>query len=313
MAKSIVPHGSRRAPHANLHTLGVATSAPLNLRAIATRLLIVPAAALAVALTACGGGGDGDAPNPSSSATNPPQGATQNSANWTAVGMAPAVTGANGAVAVVFAPDTLSSTGLSGTAISAASTPLANQVQQPNDGGAFTTISAGTASVSLTKGSTIADINGAGGYIAIGRWTHGSDSSGGSYTANQGAHYAIGTPLTLSPGTGSLSCSNVMATSPASTLGNVAPGTLVSASASLDLASLTLKNFVANVKIGADTGGVITVASVPTGGEAFGGGTSFLARTMGSDSSKPLVAIAYGAKLPNTGDINGLVVLSCHS
>jgi hypothetical protein len=27
--------------------------------------------------------------------------------------------------------------------------------------------------------------------------------------------------------------------------------------------------------------------------------------------TKPLIAVAYGAKLPNTGDINGLVVLSC--
>jgi hypothetical protein len=51
-------------------------------------------------------------------------------------------------------------------------------------------------------------------------------------------------------------------------------------------------------------------ASAFANGLALGGGVS-ITRAMGSDVSKPLIAVAYGAKLANTGDVNGLVVLSC--
>src|SRR5262249_3445809 len=122
------------------------------------------------------------------------------------------------------------------------------------------------------KHSTIADINGAGGYVAIGRWTHGSDSSGGNYTANQGAHYAVGSPLTLTTGTGSLSCTNLMATSPSSATGSVAPGSLVSATATLDLTTLSIVNFTATVTIGSDTAAIITKASAMAAGTSMGGG-----------------------------------------
>ncbi|MCX4177832.1 MULTISPECIES: hypothetical protein [Paraburkholderia] len=166
--------------------------------------------------------------------------------------------------------------------------------------------------MTLTKKSTIADINGAGGYIAIGRWTNGSDSSGGNYTANQGAHYAIGAPLVMpTTGTGSLACSNLMATSPTSAAGNVAPGSLQTATATLDLGTLTIKNFSATVTIGSDTAATFSKASASSGGEAFGGGVTVMTRLMGTDTTKPLIAVAYGAKLANTGDINGLVVLTC--
>jgi len=221
------------------------------------------------------------------------------------------VTGANGAVAVVFAPDTLTSTGVSGTAITSASVPLASQVQQSNYGGAFTTIVSGSTGVSLTKGSTISEVGGVGGYVAVGRWTKGSDSSGGNYNANQGAHYAIGSALTLTQGTQSLSCSALLSTSPTSVSGSVSPGSLVAATATLNMSTLSLTNFSATVSIGTDTNATFTKASAPAGGEAFGGGVTVITRAMGSDPTKPLVAVAYGAHLPNTGDINGLVVLSC--
>jgi hypothetical protein len=215
---------------------------------------------------------------------------------------------------VILAPDTLTSTGMSGsgTSITAASAPLASQVQQSNYGGAFTTLaSSSTLGVSLTKGSTIADINGAGGYVAIGRWTDGSDNGGGTYNANQGSHYAVGTPLVLTTGTGTLSCSALMSTSPTSASGNVAPGSLQSATATLDLTTLNLVNFTATVTIGTDTAASFTKASATSSGGVIGGGVALLARPMGTDATKPLIAVAYGAKLPNTGDINGLVVLSC--
>ncbi|MEX3931277.1 hypothetical protein AB4Y32_05560 [Paraburkholderia phymatum] len=268
-------------------------------------------AVLALVLAACGGGGSSTGSSSAATQTTTPQTPTQTNTDWTYQGSAPTVNGVNGLVAVVLVPDTLTGNSLSGTAFTASNGPLASQVQQSNYGGAFTTIASSSLAVSLTKGSTIADINGAGGYVAIGRWTHGSDSSGGNYTADQGAHYAVGTPLTLTPGIGTLSCTNLMDTAPTSATGSVAPGSLVSATATLDLATLNLTNFSATVTIGADTAATFTKASASSSGSAMGGGVALMTRLMGNDSAKPLVAVAYGAKLTNTGDINGLVVLSC--
>lgn len=275
---------------------------------------VVSAAVFALALAGCGGGGGGSSNSAGTSAqstASTPQTPVQANTDWSFSGSAPAVTGESGTVAVVFAPDTLTSTGLSGTAFTSSSVPLASMVQQSNYGGAFTTVASTSATASLTKGSTIAEVNGAGGYIAIGRWTHGSDSSGGNYNANQGATYAVGAPLVMTAGTGSLSCSALMSTAPTSATGSVAPGSLQTATATLDLTTLTLRNFSATVTIGADTAATFSKASALSGGGSFGGGVSVITRLMGTDTTKPLVAVAYGAKLANTGDINGLVVLSC--
>ena len=281
------------------------------------QLRVLPVFAVALCLAGCGGGsGNGSSESPSATAQSTPAGGTtqapaQTYTDWSFSGSAPSVTGAGGKVAVLFVPDTLNSHGVSGTDIDDDNAALAGQVQQSNYGGAFTTFASSSVGISLTKGSTIADINGTGGYIAIGRWTHGSDSSGGNYNENEGAHYAVGTPLTLTRSTGTLSCSLLMATSPTSVSGSVAPGSLKTATATLDLASLNLQNFAATVAIGADTSGTIAQASMFADGESFVAGGTFFAHTVGTDSTKPLVVIAYGAKLPNTGDINGLMVLSC--
>lgn len=280
---------------------------------------VLPALAVALGLAACGGGGGSDSrTNPGATAQSTPstggtpQVTAQAGTDWSFSGSAPTVTGAGGKVGILFVPDTLDSHGLTGTDIDDDGVAmLANQVQQSNYGGAFTTLASSSPSISLTKGSTIADINGAGGYIAIGRWTHGSDSSGGNYNENQGAHYAVGTHLTLTRSSGTLGCSLLMATSPTSVSGSVAPGTLKAATATLDLASLNLQNFSATVAIGSDTAGTISQASMFADGGNFLTGGAFLVQTMGTDSTRPLVVIAYGAKLPNTGDINGLMVLSC--
>lgn len=188
--------------------------------------------------------------------------APQANTNFTYTGSAPTVNPANGQFAVVLAPNTLTSNSLSGTAFPASNAPASSQIQQSNYGGAFTTLASSSVAVSLTKGSTIADINGAAGYVAIGRWTNGSDSSGGNYNANQGAHYAVGTPLTLTPSTGTLSCTTLMATATTSATGSVVPGALVSATATLDLSTLNLTNFSATVTIGSDTAATFTRASV---------------------------------------------------
>ena len=282
---------------------------------VKANLNIISTTALALALSACGGGGGtSGTSDAAASAPAAASGPAATNTDWKYSGSAPMVTSVSGAVNVVLAPDTLTSTGMSGsgTSITASNAPLASQVQQSNYGGAFTAVaSTGSPAVSLTKGSTIADINGAGGYVAIGRWTNGSDTGGGTFNANQGEHYAVGTSLVLTPGTGTLNCSALMSTSPTSASGSVAPGSLQSATATLDLVTLNLINFTVTVTIGADKGASFTKASAPSSGGLIGGGIALLARPMGTDATKPLIAVAYGAKLANTGDINGLVVLSC--
>lgn len=275
------------------------------------KIRAISIAALTFTLAACGGGGSSGGSSAAAQAT--PASTPSANTEWTFKGSAPTVTGLNGQVAVVLTPDTLTSSTLSGSAITDASAPLSSQVQQASYGGAFTTISTGTSAISLNKGGTIADINGTGGYIAIGRWTNGSDTSGGTYNANQGATYAVGTPLTLTAaaGAGTLSCTSLMATSPSAANGSVAPGSFGSATAILDLSTLNLNNFTATVTIGSDTNASFSKASATSGGMSGGSGVTLLTRVMGTNAAKPLVAVAYGAKLTNTGDINGLVVLQC--
>lgn len=274
---------------------------------------LVAGAVFALALSACGGGGGSSPTSQQSATTSDP--ATQAPAtaytDWTVKGSAPAVTGVGGLVAVVLVPDTVTSTSVSGTMFTASNAPLATQIQQPNYGGAFTTLGSTSLAVALTKGSTIAEVNGAGGYVAIGRWTHGSDSSGGNYNANQGAHYAVGNPLTLTASAGTLACSALMSTAPVSASGSVAPGSLQSATATIDLSTLSLNNFTATVTIGTDNAASFTKATSLLSGTAMGGGVTMVTQVMGNDATKPLVAVAYGAHLANTGEINGLVVLSC--
>ncbi|MDR6468711.1 hypothetical protein J2777_002439 [Paraburkholderia graminis] len=101
-----------------------------------------------------------------------------------------------------------------------------------------------------------------------------------------------------------------MATAPTSSTGRVTPGSLQSVTATLGLSTLSLKNFSATVSIGSDSAATINKASAFANGLALGGGVSIITRAMGSDVSKPLIAVAYGAKLANTGDANGLAVLS---
>lgn len=274
---------------------------------------LVAGAIFALALSACGGGGGSSPASAQSGTTSDPvtQAPATAYTDWAFHGSAPTVTGVGGLVAVVLAPDTLTSNSVSGTMFTASNAPLTKQIQQANYGGAFTTLGSPSLTVALTKGSTIADVNGAGGYVAIGRWTHGSDSSGGNYNANQGAHYAVGNPLTLTAGAGTLTCSALMSTAPTSASGSVAPGSLQSATATIDLATLSINNFTATVTIGTDNAASFTKATSMLSGSAMGGGVTLVTQLMGNDATKPLVAVAYGAHLANTGEINGLVVLSC--
>ncbi|AQH05947.1 hypothetical protein A9R05_43945 (plasmid) [Burkholderia sp. KK1] len=284
------------------------------------KIRFISAAALVLFLAACGGGSGGspDTPPLAKPVTSPvtppgtPPVVTQQAGDYTFSGTTNMMTGLNGKVAVVTVPDTFLSSSNSGTYFTASSVDLSAQVQQSNYGGAFTTLSNGNSiALVLSKGSTIADIGGVSGVVAVGRWTAGSDSQGGNYTVNQGAPYAVGMPLTVSPGTGTKTCSAIVSTSPSSASGNVSPGKLNSATATLDMATLQVNNFTANVTIGSDTAATITKTGFPVGGVSMGGGVSVITRFMGIDVNNPLIAIGYAGKLATTGDVNGLVVLSC--
>ncbi|WP_310633910.1 hypothetical protein [Paraburkholderia sp.] len=276
---------------------------------------VIAGSVLALMLGACGGGGGDSSANSAAQAASP-AGASDATASGdyivSGTGTSPAISGVNGNVALIFMPASTTANSITGTTITAGSEPLSSQVQQSAYGGAFTSVGVPSLSIVLTKHSTIADLNGAGNYIAIGRWTAGSDSSGGNYTANQGAVYAVGNPLTLTQTSGTMTCVNVMATSPASATGSVAPGSLLSATATIDLSSRTLQNFAATVSIGSDSGATITKTSAALTGGSMGSGANLMVEPMGNDAAHPLVAVAYAGKLTNTGDVNGLVVLSCN-
>lgn len=44
----------------------------------------------------------------------------------------------------------------------------------------------------------------------------------------------------------------------------------------------------------------------------MGGGMNVMSRLMGNDATHPPIAIVYAAKLPDTGDVTGAVVLACN-
>ncbi|MGP8437805.1 hypothetical protein ACT2FY_38940 [Paraburkholderia fungorum] len=271
-------------------------------------LKAIPALVAALILSACGGGGGGS----SSGADAASSASTPLVANPTITfaGNASVVTGVAGSVSVLFAPATLTGNGVpQGTSINSTSVPLSAVVQESSHG-AFTTVASSSTSTIAETGS-VYDIGGVDGTFAIGRWTDGSDTSGGTYNKNQGATYAVGSPLTLTAGTGTMTCQNVKATAPTTVAGSVSPGILNSATATLDLATLTLKNLNINVSIGSDNYFVINGSTdYSIGATTSGGGVTVSTRAMGN-AITPYVAIAYGAHATNSGDINGLVVLNC--
>ncbi len=272
-------------------------------------LKAIPAVVAALILAACGGGGGSD--SASSNAGQTPN--TSGMPPYQVQGTAPVITGVDGKVAVLFAPATLGSKGLAqgGTLYNTSSAPLSAFATYAATGGYTTIASSDTVSATLNKPGVIADVNGFGGFVSVGRWTKSNDTSGGTYNVNQGAPYAIGNPLTLTAGTGTLNCTRYFSTAPTAVNGNIGQGTLNSTTATLDLATLTLTNLAFNVSIGSDQSYAFSGASASLDGMTSGSGTTFITRVMGSDANAPLVAVAYGASAPTTGDINGLVVLSC--
>lgn len=264
-------------------------------------LSIVSAAAL-LTLAACGGGGGDSAP-----ATQQPATPTPPAPTITVNGSATAV--AADPLAFVFVPVDATSNGLAARAGATANASAGLQATTAE--GAYKTIAGNAASViSLTSG-TIADVTG-NGQFSIGRWTNGATSVG-SINANQGAHYVVGKPLALAsvPGpTAKLTCTAQAATAPTAVSGNFAAGKVNSASAVINLNGPSIESLTLDLSIGSDhvtksfsNAGIVGVNLSATG--------TLLAETLGSDQTKPYLAIGYTVASQSSGDIAGAVVFSC--
>jgi hypothetical protein len=169
----------------------------------------------------------------------------------------------------------------------------------------------------LTKG-TVADLAG-NGSIAIGRWTDGADSSGATYNANQGQVWAIGVPVAIDSSVPvQMQCSLAFATRPTPTDGNTAPGSLNGATATLTSGTDTFGNpginYTLNLQysIGSDRDQTF-VGTSAIGSTVLSAKTrsTLMSTVMGPDAKQPYLVVSYGIPAATTGNINGLVALSC--
>ncbi|MXN78040.1 hypothetical protein GR157_25245 [Burkholderia sp. 4701] len=274
----------------------------------------------AVLLAACGGGDDG-AVNTGSNASNgngggtstttppavsPPsaQAACRPSGRFTYSGSASQVAAANGQLAVVVVPS-LPTAYQKNRNFTAPNAPASSLVQQAS--GAFTTLASSAAAtdcLGLEHGA-VTEIQSVGSDVAIGRWNQAMDTDGNTYNSEQGVHYAIGTPLSLSATSGTLACTQLIADK-VSTADGSPGGTLGASSATLDPGTRTLNNLSLSINwpIGQYT---LTNAQSPLNGVSTTGQLSVQSVVVGHDAAQPLVAVGYA-----TPTIGGVVVLSCH-
>jgi hypothetical protein len=266
-------------------------------------LSIVSAAAL-LTLAACGGGGGGD----SAPAAQQPATPTPPAPTITVQGNATAVTA--DPLAAIFVPTDATSRGLSAHAGVTASAPASLQATTPE--GAYKTLGGNQATVvSLTSG-TIAEVSGNGSY-AIGRWTNGATTQG-SISVNQGAHYAVGKPLVLprTPGpVANLVCSLLSSTNPTAVSGNFPTGKVNIATAQISLGGPGIDSFAIDVAIGSDAHATATTTGAPITGAHLAPAGTFQFETLGTDTANPLLAVGYTIPSPSSGDVSGVVVLSC--
>lgn len=169
----------------------------------------------------------------------------------------------------------------------------------------------------LTKG-VVTDLAG-NGDIAIGRWADGADSAGVNYNANQGQAWAVGAPIAIDAAAPvQMQCSLAFATRPTSADGNTAPGKLNGATAALKSGkdpfgrdvidyALNLQYSIGNDQSQSFDGGA-SVGSVTLSSRLR---TSLMSTLMGTDPKQPYLVVSYGLPAATTGNVNGLVVLSC--
>ncbi|MBR8299137.1 hypothetical protein KDW49_00145 [Burkholderia dolosa] len=275
---------------------------------------LVAAVLVATALSACGGDdvnpSGAAASAPASSATPAPspsqpsaQAACRPSGEFTYSGSASQVAANNGQLAVIVVP-TLPSAYSKNRNMTAPNAPALSQVQQAS--GAFTTLAsslAATDCLGLDHGA-VTEIQSVGTDVAIGRWNQAMDTDGNTYSSDQGVHYAVGTPLTLSATTGTLACTQLIADNVANSAGTPG-GTLGTSSATLNLATRTLDNLNLTIN-GANGTYTLTSAQTPLNGAATSGQLTVQTAVVGHDATQPLVAVGY-----STSSVGGVVVLSC--
>ncbi|WP_242468511.1 hypothetical protein [Burkholderia plantarii] len=172
----------------------------------------------------------------------------------------------------------------------------------------------------LTKG-VVTDLAGNGQY-AIGRWTDGTDSSGATYTKNQGRMWAVGTPLqvTLTPDT-PLDCRLEAATRPVDINGNTAPGKLDTATLKAQVTEATrgdpklAVDIDLGYSIGHDTQQSFKIHADNLSGVGYMssrvGGYTTVTRLVGKDKNAPYWLLSYTFNAPTTGAISGVAALAC--
>ncbi|WP_446900701.1 hypothetical protein [Burkholderia sp. YIM B11467] len=288
------------------------------------QVLLAGVMAATVLLAACGGddggvanaGGSTSNSNDAGTPTTTSPGVSQPSAQaacrpngrFTYSGSASQVAANNGQLAVLVVPS-LPTAYQKNRNITASNAPASSQVQQAS--GAFTTLASSAAAtdcLGLDHGA-VTEIQSVGSDVAIGRWNQAMDTDGNTYTSEQGIHYAVGTPLSLSATSGTLACTQLIADTVAQNNGN-ASGTLGTSSATLDLGARKLTNLSLSINL-ANTQYTLTNTQAPLNGVSTTGQLSVQSVVVGHDATQPLIAVGYSATLPNTQGIGGVVILSC--
>jgi hypothetical protein len=257
------------------------------------------------------------APQASASASAPdaasaPQASDQTACrpdgNFTYSGSASQVAANNGQLAVVVVPS-LPAESSRNRNMTSPNAPASSQLQQT--GGAFTTLASSAAAtdcLGLAKGA-VTEIQSEGSDVAIGRWNQAMDTDENTYTSQQGVHYAVGTPLSLSATSGTLACTQLLADTVANNLSG-ATGALETATATLDLGARTLNNLNLSINL-ANTQYTLTNTQSPLNGVSTTGPLTVQSVVVGHDATQPLVAVGYSGTLPNSQGIGGVVVLQC--
>ncbi|WP_432263322.1 hypothetical protein [Cupriavidus sp. TMH.W2] len=269
---------------------------------------------VAALLAACGGGGGDE--SPSSGPTSPAASSPAAPAPGLKVqGSAQTVAAVSGKVNVILSAPAWSSDGsiASGTYFMGAPFDVVGLKEAAP--GAYSEFVTGTNVATLSSSATIAEVAG-NGQFAIGRWTDGSDTLGGTYNVNQGRTYAVGTPVTVNLAVGTaLNCSLVASTKPTSGAGNASPGTLEIATAKVAMSSMgsLVYNLNLTYSIGSDLHQAFSATGVYANSGVFSSSTksTLVSRLVGADPAKPSLMLSYGVQSASTGTVNGVAVLGC--
>ncbi|QTO44870.1 hypothetical protein [Burkholderia latens] len=276
----------------------------------------------ALGLTGCGGGDDGDSGAAASGnvpSNGGPGGSASSGAAIRVEGQSQSVSSQHSTVRILMPPASWNGGQMPNGNYVLRALPQPAAALKEQAPGAYVAIpydSSGTVKT-LTKG-TVTDLAG-NGSIAIGRWADGADSSGASYNANQGQAWAVGVPVAIDASAPvQMQCSLAFATRPTPTDGNTAPGSLNGATATLTSGTDTFGNpginYTLNLQysIGSDRDQTF-VGTSAIGSTVLSAKTrsSLMSTVMGPDAKQPYLVVSYGIPAATTGNINGLVALSC--